>query len=108
MNLLRLRCVEQVRTPVQFMALVEWFLKLAALVERVPVVPQMPCRLTTAAWPRVCPSKQPPQERCARPAATAPSHLSIKQQTSPFGAARQKMVLETRDKSQIFTAYVYM
>ena len=47
--------MERALQPKQFLALVQWYVQLAMLMRRVPVLPEMPCELTKMEWPSHCP-----------------------------------------------------
>lgn len=49
-------------------------MKLAILLERVPILPDLPCELAAASWPVQCPDGHPVKERCAF-LLSSPSHL---------------------------------
>jgi len=49
-------------SPKAWLAAVEWFVQLALIVRRVPVIPPLPCALTTMQWPTTCPNGMKPLE----------------------------------------------
>jgi hypothetical protein len=62
-----------VQTPAEYLALVHWFVQIAMLAQRIPILPEMPCALTRMEWPGYCADGRPPLGHGAPPAATSVS-----------------------------------
>ena len=49
-------CIWEYAQPDVYLNTVEWFVKLAILMQRVPVLPELSCELTLMEWPANCPA----------------------------------------------------